>query len=217
MQRSQRANRSLARTAPAPWAVPRRVPALLFSTLLAALCGCTSIDTFHLGSAQLADQRYLQEFPSRQKQFAGEALGLYAHRVVPGSGLILAYRWYSPGGMFISDDEHFEKVTIWVPAERISGAREYEVSRSPISVVFSRGGSAWPRAACSGWLKSGTVRLEPRGSEMFVEVSGILDVASGQCPSEIAIDFRTRALSDFSMLTPWLGTQGAHPYEESYR
>jgi hypothetical protein len=194
-----------------------RRSSLVACALLAVVSGCSRTDTFYLGNADLADPLYLQKLGTRQEHPDREPLGLYAHRLTSGSGLVLAYRWYSPGSIVAIDDEVFEKLTVWVPDGDLAMTREFEVPTADVSVVFARGGSAWPRAACSGWMKSGSVRLEPKGAEILVQVSGALIVASGKCPPEISFAFHTRALGGFDRLTPWLGAEGDHPYRESYR
>ena len=189
----------------------------LAAGLLASLAGCTRIDTFHVSRAALEDPRYLQEFEARRQLLGRDALGLYAHRIGPGSGWIMAYRRYSPGGVFMIDDESFEKLTLWLAEPEMEGERTVELPSLEALVVYSRGGSAWPASACSGWLSNGEVRIRPNGRHFLVEASGVLASATGGCPSEIALSFRTDDLEDMSRLTPWLGAQGDSPYSESYR
>ncbi|MBK8285376.1 MAG: hypothetical protein IPK97_11130 [Ahniella sp.] len=165
----------------------------------------------------MADPSYLQEFAVRQDTLGDGALGLYAHRITAGSGLVLAYRWYTPGSVFTIDDEGFEKLTVWLPDQQAIEASVLDISSPSVLVVYTRGGAAWPKSACSGWLTSGTVRLEEKGSAILVDVSGELRAASGTCPPEVKKVFSTAALGDIERLTPWLGAKGRHPYDESYR
>lgn len=190
---------------------------LCAAVLFVGLAGCARVDTFHLARAALEDPSYLQEFEARRQLLGRDALGLYAHRIGPGAGWVMAYRRYSPGGVFTIDDESFEKVTLWLAEPQIDGVRTVELPSSEALVVYSRGGSAWPVAACSGFLSNGVARIRPNGRHFLVEVSGVLASATGRCPQEIALTFRTDNLEDMGRLTPWLGARGDSPYSESYR
>lgn len=170
-----------------------------------------------MSGAALDDPRYLQEFEARRELLGRDALGLYAHRVGPGDGLVVAYRRFSPGGVLTIDDESFEKLTVWLAEPRMDGQRRLTLPSPEALVVYSRGGSAWPVAACSGWLSTGEVRIQPGGRQFLVEVSGSLVAATGRCPPTIALTFQSNELDDVSLLTPWLGAQGDSPYSESYR
>jgi hypothetical protein len=189
----------------------------LSAGLLASLGGCTRVDTFHVRRAALDDPRYLQEFEARRQVLGRDALGLYAHRIAPGDGWVMAYRRFSPGGVFTIDDESFEKLTLCLAEPRMHGERTVELPSSEALVVYSRGGSAWPVAACSGWLSTGQVRIQPKGQRILVEVSGALAETTGSCPPSIALSFEANDLKDVSLLTPWLGAKGDSPYSESYR
>ena len=191
------------------------LPSLL--GLVTVLAGCTHTDTFYLRDAALSDQTYLQDFEARERDFGREALGLYAHRLGPGSGLVLGYRWYSPGSIFTIDDERFEKITVRFSDANAVENRSFVLPSPSVSVIFTRGGSAWPAAACSGWLSSGSIHIKPSGTRLLVEVSGALTPATGECPSEVSHSFWSAPLSGFADLTPWLGAKGDHPYNESYR
>lgn len=193
------------------------VGVLLSATLLASLTGCTRVDTFHVRRAALDDPYYLQEFEARRELFGRDALGLYAHRISQGDGLVMAYRRFSPGGVFTSDDESFEKLTVWLAEPRMDGERTLPLPSPEALVVYSSGGSAWPVAACSGWLSAGEVRIRPGARRFLVDVSGALTASTGRCPSTITLKFQSNELEDASLLTPWLGAQGDSPYSESYR
>lgn len=146
-----------------------------------------------------------------------DALDLYAHRIARGDGWVIAYRRFSPGGVFTIDDESFEKLTLWLADSSSEGERTVELPSLQALVIYSRGGSAWPVTACSGWLSTGEVRVQPGGRRFLVEVSGSLAGATGHCPPTVALKFQSNELEDVSLLTPWLGAQGDSHYSESYR
>ena len=161
--------------------------------------------------AQLADPNVLHTKPD-----AGDSLGVYAHRLAAGQGLVLALRKYSPGSVLSYDDEIFEKLTVWISMDEIHSERTFELPTPDVVVIFSRGASASPQWACSGVLESGRVRLEPQGTVVSVEVSGSLSVSSGECPRDIRIAFQARDIGTITAVTPWLGAEGNHPYRETY-
>src|SRR3546814_11147123 len=99
-------------------------------------------------------------------------MGLFAHRLAPGQGTIVAHRFYSPGGALTIDDEVFEKLTIWFKSSRPeSGAITID---SSVVVVPTKGGSAWPQPACSGLLESGQNRITPNGRPLPVVIIGAI-------------------------------------------
>src|SRR3546814_18515967 len=99
-------------------------------------------------------------------------MGLFAHRLAPGQGTIVAHRFYSPGGALTIDDEVFEKLTIWFKSSRPeSGAITID---SSVVVVHTKGGSAWPQSACSGIIESGKIRITPKGRSFQVVEIGQL-------------------------------------------
>src|SRR3546814_9924434 len=88
------------------------------------------------------------------------------------------------------------------------------------AVPISKGGSAWPQSACSGIIESGQIRITPKGRSFQVVVTGAIVHSGNRHPAwctqdSIDISF-TASERPFASLTPWLGTAGDHPYEESY-
>lgn len=182
----------------------------------------TREDGFFVHGAALADPAYLARLDARagtRSSTDDSAMGLFAHRLTAGTGTIVAYRFYSPGSVIAMDDEVFDKLTIWfrstVPA---AGAIAIDDS---VVVVYTRGGSAWPRSACSGTLESGEITITPKGGRLDVVVAGPITQAGNHNPEwcrlgNIRVAF-TASERSFKSLTPWLGRAGDHPYDESYR
>lgn len=171
--------------------------------------------------AALADPDYLSELDARSGNEAvldRSSMGLFAHRLAPGQGAIVAHRFYSPGGAFTVDDEVFEKLTIWFKSSRPEpGAIAIDNS---VVVVHTKGGSAWPQSACSGIVESGQIIITPEGSAFQVAVTGDIVRSGNRHPEwctqdNVDITF-TASERPFASLTPWLGIAGDHPYEESY-
>jgi hypothetical protein len=196
--------------------------------IVAALSSCAIMgqstarnDGFLVHDAALADPDYLSELDRRRESGAvadRSSMGLFAHRLSPGQGTIVAHRLYSPGGALTIDDEVFEKLTIWFKSSRPeSGAIAID---SSVVVVHTKGGSAWPQSACSGIIESGQIRITPKGSDFQVVVTGAIVPTGNRHPAwcaqdSIDISF-TASERPLASLTPWLGTAGDHPYEESY-
>ncbi len=196
--------------------------------IVAALSSCAIMgqstarnDGFLVHDAALADPNYLSELDARAENEAvldRSSMGLFAHRLAPGQGTIVAHRFYSPGGALTIDDEVFEKLTIWFKSSRPeSGAIDID---SSVVVVHTKGGSAWPQSACSGVIESGQIRITAKGSAFQVVITGDIVQSGNRHPAwctqdSIDISF-TASERPFASLTPWLGTAGDHPYEESY-
>src|SRR3546814_4668817 len=78
-------------------------------------------DGFLVHDAALADPDYLSGLDARPENEAvsdRSSMGLFAHRLAPGQGTIVAHRFYSPGGALTIDDEVFEKLSIWFKSSR---------------------------------------------------------------------------------------------------
>jgi hypothetical protein len=108
-------------------------------------------DTFYLRDAELSNHSYLYQVEDRLKKeqnhckLLKDSPSVYIHRIKRGKGLILAYRWYSNGKLWIIDDEGFEKLTIWLAMNEIPNESilRFEDSDTLIG-VYTKGGSAWP-------------------------------------------------------------------------
>jgi len=178
-------------------------------------------DGFFVHNAVLADPDYLSELGVRPENAAAldrSEMGLFAHRLSSGQGTVVAHRFYSPGGALTVDDEVFEKLTIWF---KNSGPDPGAIAiDDSVVVVHTKGGSAWPHAACSGTIERGQINITQKGSALQVVVTGNIvhsgDRHPARCTQDnINVSF-TASERPLSSLTPWLGTAGDHPYEESY-
>ena len=148
-------------------------------------------------------------------------LSVRGHRIMDGAGTVLAYRWYSPDSRSIIDDEDFEKLSIFVPGNLTGQAGTISLADSAVAVAaYTRGGSAWPTAACYGYPEAGTLRYRqwPFG-RVRVEVTATIIATSGRSycagPFRKVLILRRRELAS---LSPWLGGCVAdHVYAETYR
>lgn len=198
------------------------------SALLALLTSCASLpeqenrlDGFFIQNATFADPAYLNKLdalPEEEAILNSASMGLFAHRLTTGTGTIFAYRFYSPGGLLTVDDETFEKVTIWFK-QPLPVAGVIPISDT-VLVVHTKGGSAWPRSACSGVIKSGFIKVSTSEDAFDVSVSGDLLQAGNRHPQwcsqrHLKVSFSASEIS-LTSLTPWLGRAGDHPYAESY-
>lgn len=181
-------------------------------------------DSFHIKGAEFSNFNYLVELDKKLKMkdaplhVKGD-VNVYIHRLSKGKGFILAYRWFSSGDTMIIDDEVFEKLTIWLKDLPASFPINYDfTTTNNIKAAYTSGGSAWPKHNCSGYIESGKMTLDKFGDSYSVKISGtVYPAGSSYCEEkEIDLEFFTKEIK-FSELTTWLGLEGEHPYDETYR
>lgn len=207
---------------------------VLFLILVVVIAGATyyasmdKVDTFYVMGAQFKGYDYLTALDKRLAN-KGDRLGLreemnvYVHRISQGVGLVVGYRWYSNGDLMSIDDERFKKLTIWLSEFPKEFPIKFNFSdEKKIKAAYTTGSSAWPRSACSGYIKSGTLVMDGSGSLISVKINGnLIPVASrthGNYCQEQDLDMEFSASEiEFSELTPWMGLAGDHPYAETYR
>ena len=218
--------------------VRRVVKALLWS--LAAIVGLLVLligarfaylaidkeDTFVLQNSEFDNFNYLRQIESSKggaRLSHPKHLPVYVHRLKRGSGTIFAYRFYSDEDVLTIDDEAYQKVTIWIPGTLPNSAIDLTLGdESKCLLVFSRGGSAWPKSECSRYGTSGTVKVEPIGRHFKITIHAEVTPtenarAHGDCESDrMDMTFKAKEIA-FENLTPWLGIAGRHPYHETYR
>lgn len=191
---------------------------------LIAYASVDHVDGFFVRSATLADPQFLYSL-AREEYHSRRAAGRYhvnAHRLQPGRGTIFAYRFYSPGTLAI-DDEHYRKLTLWLPPRSLDSTLELPIATEggPL-VIYGRGGSAWPDIGCAGFIESGSVRIERVRRHYRVRVVGEMvpvqfPERAGFCtPQHIDLAFDA-VERNWSSVNAWLGAKGDHPYEETYR
>jgi len=182
-------------------------------------------DRFYLVDAEPSDPDYLftLDADSEKSSLDRERFGFAVHRLKRGMGVVFGYRFYSSGSVTVIDDELYRKVTIWIQSGAPQSQTELNLrDRAKAIVMFSRGASAWPRNDCSGYVSSGSLRVEHRGARYAVSVHGQLEphgnseVWKNCIPQRVDVEFEARQRS-FDQLTPWLGLPGSHPYDETYR
>lgn len=179
-------------------------------------------DSFYVVGAQPLDASVLDRplDESVVRQGLEPAYGFTVHRLKPGQGMVLGYRFYSNGHVMAIDDEIYRKLSVWLPAVPSSWPATFDLADSGKAAVFySRGGSAWPDNDCSARLSSGTVRVERRGDDYAVAVHGQLVPSvnsAARCkPESVDREFVAHALR-LEQLTPWLGAKGTHVVDETY-
>src|SRR3989442_7180385 len=135
-------------------------------------------DTFYLADTEPADPNYLFDLDADPEKGSIDRhrFGFDVHRLKRGKGAIFGYRFYSNGSVMVIDDELYRKVTVWLPAGAPKSQTELDLAdRASAVVMFSRGASAWPRNDCSGYVSSGSLRVEHRASRYAVKLHGQLD------------------------------------------
>ena len=185
-------------------------------------------DTFYVLNASFDDPEYLYELDGRlTEENAFDVLNktpsVYAHRLKPGEGAVFAYRWYTDGDFLTHDDEGFEKITVWLPEIPSESVSRLDLSdRNSVLAVYTKGGSAWPSSACSGYLNAGHLTVRKSDNRFVVTLAGTLSpmalpIFRELCkPRYVAKYFEATELK-FDELTTWLGKPGEHPYAETYR
>ena len=193
---------------------------------LATYAAIDKQDTFFLQNAELSDPDYLRSLAAanpEDRSLGQERFSIYSHRLKRGKGTIFAYRFYSNGSIFWIDDEAYRKLTVWIASPPPRLPVEFNLrDKSKALVLFSHGSSAWPRNDCSGYIPSGSLRIERSGSHYTISVRGQLEPHGNinlrkDCDSQqIDTVFRGGEFG-FEKLMPWLGIAGLHPYDETYR
>ena len=198
--------------------------------LLVVCLACTACSGGQTDAVFIAPAAFLEQAVERPDtaEMTGRAFrearffSTRGHRIGAGSGMVMAYRWYSPGRIFIIDDEEFEKVTIelldtlWTAPQRLTlgvGA--------PVTVRYTKGSASWPITACYGTASSGVVEILARRPRR-IQVSVVAEIEPVKmmgrpCESvrfERKITFRRLPEEE---LTPWLGTPGDISSDETYR
>ena len=182
-------------------------------------------DSFFIVGAKLADPDYLRSVHPKIASQRAEMghVGVFAHRLAVGQGAVIGYRKYSNGELSMIDDETYEKITIWLPKGLPTSPIEVRLNDASSAVVLrSHGGSAWPRHDCTGFVTDGALQITPAGTHYAAKVSGRIgyhyeDSHSKECGSQtLEIVIRASKLN-FAELTPWLGLEGKHVYDETYR
>ncbi len=181
-------------------------------------------DTFALADAEFADVGYLQRLASQddaQSRRDGN-FSVYAHRLKRGTGTVFGFRAYSPGRFAVIDDETYRKITVWIAGAIPTSAIEVPLGDDSRSrLVVSDGGSAWPRSACSRVATAGILRVQRTNGRFRITIRANT-IAAGKitpikCDAEkVDLTFEAQEIV-VDDLTPWLGLEGRHPYDETYR
>lgn len=177
---------------------------------------------FYLVDAELSDPQYLRKLgeAGQQESYVDRSFGFSAHRLKAGHGVVIARRHFSGGSMAI-DDEHYDKLTIWLPqGSMLISKRQWHAPEEAV-VVVSAGASAWPDGDCSGHV-AGDIVLTPHGDNIEVRVEGEFQpignahrLAHCQLRHERTL-FRASPAA-LQALTPWEGGPGGpQPYDKTY-
>jgi len=182
-------------------------------------------DKFFVRDAAVLDPLYLISLESWTQRVSDlhEPTGVAAHRLKPASGAVFGYRFFSSGDVLTVDDERYKKLTVWYSGGIPKSLEEITLGDTTRAlVIYSRGGSAWPESGCSGFVNSGLLRIDNNGARATIGVVGVFEprgnrYESSSCKAE-HLEFTFEASEvQFAQLTPWLGREGMHPYNETYR
>lgn len=198
---------------------------IIAAIVIATVRSQDPVDTFYVLHAELMSPDYQASGPvnagtmidpTEKKFFA-----VNTHRVKPGEGTVIGWRWYSNGDISSSADEKYKKLTIWMPTDLPSEATVDLTDPYQATAVYTSGGSAWPQTACWGHVSPGTLHIEHTGKGVQVQIKGTLDLSGSQdggaCESEpVDLTFIAQPLQ-VRDLSPWLGAPSGRPYDETYR
>lgn len=177
---------------------------------------------FYVLDAELRDPTYLDRLDQSpgKSDIDREEFGFNVHRLKIGRGLVLAHRAFS-GGSTAIDDESYMKLTVWIPAGTLPTGKQKLHTSGQALIVYSSGGSAWPRNDCSGYV-NGRIDIVPQGDSLKVKVEGEFQPKGNSTvwdhckPRSVVLEFRA-APERFDRLTPWQGGIGSgHPYDDTY-
>lgn len=144
------------------------------------------------------------------------------HHIAPGSGIILAFRWFHNPYNNITDDEIFKKLTIWI--NDINESNYHFGETNKIKAYYTEGNSAFPNGNCGGELTTGDLNIltnEEQTITAQVHFSLKCFTINGTEKRSInfskIFEFQKRNYED---LTPWLGGTSNNEvsiYRETYR
>jgi len=162
-------------------------------------------------------QKLRERFEDCQANCSEPAFQVQLHRLVPGAGFIFAIREYNEGTIAI-DDEGFKKLTIWMPSLQLG---EHKFGTDGIKGYFTAGGAAWPENSCGGEIKEGVlniIKIESNRTEIEIIAKFICSRKNGKSEKEISLNNKYE-LSDlnYNEVSPWIGKESEHIYEETYR
>jgi len=183
-------------------------------------------DTFLLHDAEFADATFLQRLAAEDPEEAHRHgnFSVYSHRLKRGTGTAIGFRTYSPGSFSVIDDESYRKITVWIANAGSGSSLEVPLGDdSRARLVVTQGGSAWPGIECTRVATAGFVRVEPLGKRSKVTIHAdamrAQPISSRRCAADgerLDLSFVAKEIG-FDDLTPWLGREGRHPYDETYR
>lgn len=137
------------------------------------------------------------------------------HRLKPGNKYSLLYRLYNKGQRNAKDDEIFRMLTIVL--SKIDPG-EYAFDSENVRVVYTEGGSAWPRSQRGGPLKDGKVTiLNQKDNELTVRIQFKHRFARKTDEEQNFDKELTLTKLDFEKASPWLTQRGETIYQETYR
>jgi len=181
-------------------------------------------DRFFVDAAELGETGFYSVPHAESEEdflFSEKDLPVFAHRISAGHGTVFGFRWFSNGNVIAIDDEGYEKLSLWFKQGVSEGKSHFDLSNGEVVAVYTKGGSAWPRSACFGSITNGAVDVERRDDVIYVDISGgfipSIRADSEWCKSfPLRIEYRAERL-ELSEITPWLGRQSDHVYDETYR
>src|SRR5574341_1039325 len=203
--------------------ISKKIPkiiALSFSLLIIIWIGLTinasvdKTDSFFVRNATIQDFGHLErvkELEDKERRlesvrFYERVYGVGIHRISSGNGLVLGYRWYSNGELNAIDDEFYKKLTIFIPSDAVESGKVYDLSNQPVVVLYSSGGSAWPRSGCHGFIVEGWVVFRSISTDRIEaeldakKLSSPLGIPTWCNAKDIPLHFKFKRL-EFSELT----------------
>jgi len=199
---------------------------ILFLMFTVILGGCTHVQSelFVVDHAIVADLEVHQLTAKQQEQtILNKDFVITGHRIVEGSGTVIAKREYARGSFLQSDQSSFRKLTIYFPYSITEKNKRIELdNNNEIIVFFSSGSSNFPgKTGCFGYAREGYIHFKGYSSEnMQVELSLNFNLLSPSGWQDECGRFNIRETStlprkELSSLSPWEGAEGSNLYEES--
>lgn len=204
---------------------------VLFVSIIGVISGCAlrQVDSFYLDRAAMSEVDLhksakqaiaLNKPPKTSSEFV-----ITGHRIIDGSGTVIAYRAFSSGELFFVDQATFQKLTIFLPFSLSNDLTEVSLSeREDVIAYWSSGSSNFPgKTGCFGYVSNGRVRLSRiTNTELSADLLITFDLVSPggwkkECGRFVFNESMILKKRDVNALTPWEGTVGAHIYDESIR
>ncbi len=199
-----------------------RLTPLLCIVFSLSLVSCSRLQTYYVNNAQIASNLEGEKGTFTENRPESTKLLLNGHYVKSGNNLVLLFRRYTTGSIFVIDDEGYEKLTIEI-RNYILG-KPIRFDSSDIKFYYSSGSSGFVSKGHGVYSTSGSGSLTIRKVErdkitaeidltMWARPAGAFPFEGKQVQIRKWVSFEEKNIAE---LTPWLGIPDSSLGKEVY-